>query len=187
MRKITFILATLALLSTMSVSAQTKSTTDQRVNALESKVQALENEKKTMQSEISSLLTDVAQLKDRYAHYQKQLDLRQVHQLTVNNIEYGVVGATGDKKTNTVVVNLYGLNKDTETRTLQFANISFNDFDGNIFKVADFEDVSIGGQSIREDFQPNINNKIAITFKNIPVGTRISNLHIEEIASLNES
>ena len=79
MKKITFILATLALLSTMSVSAQTtKPTTDQRVAALEKEVKTLSNDNRTIKATVADLENRLSQLSDRNAEYKKELDIRQV-------------------------------------------------------------------------------------------------------------
>ena len=64
---------------------------------VEDRVATLEGQVKTLQGEMTAAQSEISQLKDRYAQYQKQLNLKQITKLTVDTIEYGVLNAVGDR------------------------------------------------------------------------------------------
>jgi chromosome segregation ATPase len=109
MKKITFILATLALLSTMSVSAQTtKPTTDQRVAALEKEVKTLSNDNRTIKATVADLENRLSQLSDRNAEYKKELDIRQVvDTMDVDGYRYQFQKAIGNLKNGNLEITVY--------------------------------------------------------------------------------
>lgn len=183
MKKITSIFATLALLSTMSVSAQTtKPTTDQRVASLETKVQSLKNEKKTMQSEINEVQSKLIELADRNAEYKKALDIKQTLNATdADGYQYGFVSAIGDSKTDSLVITLNMFNPG-ETREKQLAQAQFVTYDGNAFNTYEFQWGSLDYQKATID--ANTNMKVRLFYARIPKGTkRINSLTIKAYSS----
>lgn len=170
----------------MSIFAQAQKV-DERIASLESEVKTLKGNIETLNSQMSSAQAKLNELTDRYAQYQKQLNLKQVTSVTVDTIAYGVVNAVGDKATGTVTVTLSGINNGKADDAVQFFTAELNDFDGNIYSIGTgsvFDNVNIGSKdgSNRAIFRTNIPNKIYITFHNVSVGARISNLQLEEIA-----
>jgi hypothetical protein len=155
---------------------------------VEDRVAALEKQVKSLQEEATSMHSEISTLKDRYAHYQRQLNLRQVTKVTVDSIDYGILSAVGNKATGELTITLSAVNKGFTDRDIQLSDLELNDFDGNIFSVDAYQSdqyIRIGNKNngSRATVRTNIPVKIFITFKNIPSGTRIANLHFEEIAT----
>lgn len=157
---------------------------------VEDRVAALENQVKTLQSEATAMRSEISTLKDRYAQYQKQLNLTQITKVTVDSISYGVLSAVGNKATGEITITLSAVNKSSADRDIQFYNVELNDFDGNLYYVSDFNSqVNMGGRNngSRANARVGIPIKIFITFKDVAVGSRIANLHAEEIAGFGNS
>lgn len=159
---------------------------DDRVSKVETQIKTLTDNISSLNGQVSSLQLEISQLRDRYAQYQKQLDLHQITSVTVDTIAYGVVSAVGDKSTGTVIVTLSGINKGTQDCILLFNEAQLNDYNGNIVNIpwtSSFGNINIGGSASgnREYFRTNIANKIYLTFKNVEVGARISSLTLVEI------
>lgn len=157
---------------------------------VEDRITALENQVKSLQSESTAMRSEISLLKDRYAQYQKQLNLRQITKVTVDSIDYGVLSAVGNKTTGEVNITLSAVNKHFADFDIQLNGAELNDFEGNIFYIDTFDSdkqIKIGNKNYgcRATLRTEIPVKIYITFNNIPLGTRIANLHTEEIAHLN--
>lgn len=174
-------LITLIIIVSMSVSmfGQTPK--------VEDRVATLEGQVKSLQSEMNSVQSQINELRDRYAQYQKQLNLKQITKVAVDNFEYGVIDAVGDKSTGTVTVTLCVVNKDEKDDDIQFYGAEVNDFDGNIYKIGEYDpdnDINIGSikGGDRATVRTDIPVKIYMTFKKVAVGARIANLHTKEIA-----
>lgn len=154
---------------------------------IEDKVASLEGQVKTLEGEMTAVQSEISQLKDRYTQYQKQLDLQQITKLTVDTIEYGVINAVGDKATGDVTITLCAVNKGNKDDDIQFYGAELNDFDGNVYSISSYDpekQINIGNRTngFRATTRTDIPLKIYITFKEIPVGARIANLHTKEIA-----
>lgn len=158
---------------------------------VEDRLAILENQVKTLQGQTTTMQSEISALKDRSAQYEKQLNLRQVTSVSVDSIDYGVLSAVGDKATGDVTITLSAVNKGLSDRIIQLNDVELNDFEGNIFYIGDFlatnNLINIGNRNngCRATIRTDIPVKIFITFKNLPLGTRIANLHAEEIANRN--
>lgn len=154
---------------------------------VEDRVATLEGQVKSLHSEMATVQSQLSELRDRYAEYQKQLNLKQITKVTLDNFEYGVLDAVGDKATGTVTVTLCVVNKDAKDDDIQFYGAEINDFDGNIYDIDiddSDEEINIGSPKggMRAAVRTDIPVKIYMTFKNVAVGARIANLHTKEIA-----
>lgn len=172
---------TLLMLVSMSVIAFAQAP------KVEDRVATLEGQVKTLQGEMTAAQSEINQLKDRYAQYQKQLNLKQITKLTVDTIEYGVLNAVGDKATGDVTVTLCAVNKGNQDDDIQLAGAELTDFDGNVYSINSFDpdnDINIGNPKAgwSAPIRTDIPIKIYITFKKVAVGARIANLHTQEIA-----
>ena len=167
---------TLLMLVSMSVIAFAQAP------KVEDRVATLEGQVKTLQGEMTAAQSEINQLKDRYAQYQKQLNLKQTTKLTVDSIEYGVLNAVGNKATGYVTITLCAVNKGSKDGVIQLAGAELTDFDGNVYSI--INDINIGNPKAgcSAPIRTDIPIKIYITFKKVAVGARIANLHTQEIA-----
>lgn len=172
---------TLLMLVSMSVIAFAQAPN------VEDRVATLEGQVKTLQGEMTAAQSEISQLKDRYAQYQKQLNLKQITKLTVDTIEYGVLNAVGDKATGDVTVTLCAVNQGNQDDDIQLNSGELNDFEGNIYKIEvyrinDFINIGRPNGGCKATARTGIPTKIYITFQKVAVGARIANLHTQEIA-----
>ena len=178
MKKLTFLFAKLALLSTMSLSAQTtKPNTDQRVETLETKVKTLEDKNATLQCEINGIQTKLSELADRNIEYKKALDIKQTLNATdEDGYQYSFVSAIGDSKTDSLVITLNIFNPG-ESRDKQLVQAQFVTYEGNAFSTYDYQWSNLNNQ--KPTIDANTNMKFRFFFEKIPKDTkRISSLTI---------
>ena len=136
---------------------------EERVKALEGDARTLKGQVETLQGQIATMQSRLNELADRNAEYKKQLEIRQILSVTVDSVKYGIVSATGDRKTGNVKVTLMALNLGQDA------------YPGIIYMCHD-DSVSVGGLSNYEVLRHNINTKITMFFTGVPVNTRISNI-----------
>jgi tRNA/tmRNA/rRNA uracil-C5-methylase (TrmA/RlmC/RlmD family) len=170
MKKITFILATLALLSTMSVSAQTtKPTTDQRVAALEKEVKTLSNDNRTIKATVADLENRLSQLSDRNAEYKKELDIRQVvDTMDVDGYRYQFQKAIGNLKNGNLEITVYVRNTG-KSRCKYFTHAILKGYDQVPYRTYDFSFGQLGNNVLIETNQGMM---LTITFEKIPTTTK---------------
>lgn len=169
MRKITFILAMLVLLSTMSVSAQTKPTTDQRVTALEKEVKTLSNDNRTLKATVADLEKRLNQLADRNAEYKKELDIRQVvDTMDVDGYRYQFQKAIGNLKNGNIEITIYVLNTG-KSRSKYFTDAILKGYDQVPYRTFDFTFGQLGNNVLIESNQGMM---LTITFEKIPTTTK---------------
>ncbi|MST84655.1 hypothetical protein [Hallella mizrahii] len=170
MKKITSIFATLALLSTMSVSAQTtKPTTDQRVVALEKEVKTLNNDNSTLKSTVADLENRLNQLADRNAEYKKELDIRQVvDTMDIDGYRYQFQKAVGNLKNGNIDITVYVRNTG-KSRSKYFSMAILKGYDQVPYKTFYFSFGQLGNNVLIENNQGMM---LTITFEKIPTSTK---------------